>query len=67
MDSRVPTVIFATVTLISGALTMFLPETLDQPMPQSLEDGEEFGDGDTCFTTGCFGRKKSRPLSTQES
>lgn len=27
-------------------------------MPQTMEDGEEFGKGDTCFTTGCFGRKK---------
>lgn len=56
-DPRVPTVIFALVALVSGALTMLLPETLNQPMPQSLEDGETFGDGDTCCSTGCFGRK----------
>uniref|UniRef100_T1HI94 MFS domain-containing protein n=3 Tax=Rhodnius TaxID=13248 RepID=T1HI94_RHOPR len=53
-DKRVPTVVFASVSLISGILTMFLPETLDEPMPQSLQDGEVFGRGDTCFTTGCL-------------
>ncbi|XP_014250926.1 organic cation transporter protein [Cimex lectularius] len=53
-DKRVPTVVFASVTLLSGFLTMFLPETLGQPMPQSLQDGETFGKGDTVFTTGCL-------------
>jgi hypothetical protein len=27
-------------------------------MPQTMEEGEEFGKGDTCFSTGCFGRSK---------
>jgi len=31
-------------------------------MPQTMEDGEEFGKGDTCLTTGCFGQlKKPQP------
>ncbi|KAG8297111.1 hypothetical protein J6590_041419 [Homalodisca vitripennis] len=65
-DPRVPTVLFATVALVSGILTTLLPETLNQPMPQSLDDGEHFGEGDTCFTTGCFGSGRKRspvPLS----
>ncbi|KAL1138781.1 hypothetical protein AAG570_008843 [Ranatra chinensis] len=56
-DKRVPTVVFASVTLISGLLTTLLPETLDKPLPQSIDDGEKFGVGDTCFTTGCFGTR----------
>ncbi|XP_054271326.1 organic cation transporter protein [Macrosteles quadrilineatus] len=59
-DPRVPTVLFAVVALVSGFLTTLLPETLDQPMPQSLDDGEHFGEGDTCFTTGCFGSNRKR-------
>ena len=30
-------------------------------MPQTLQDGENFGRGDTCFTTGCLGRS-NKPL-----
>jgi len=28
-------------------------------MPESIEDGENFGKGDTCFTT-CLGRKPAK-------
>uniref|UniRef100_A0A8D8LZQ5 Organic cation transporter protein n=2 Tax=Cacopsylla melanoneura TaxID=428564 RepID=A0A8D8LZQ5_9HEMI len=59
-DKRIPMTIFASITLISGALGTLLPETVDKTMPQSLEDGEQFGIGDSCFTTGCFGRSKSK-------
>lgn len=58
-DPTVPAVIFGTVALVSGVWTMFLPETMNQPMPQSVLDGENFGKGDTCFS-GCFGNKKNR-------
>jgi len=30
-------------------------------MPQTMQDGEEFGKGDTCFTTGCFGHSRIKP------
>ncbi|XP_025412390.1 organic cation transporter protein [Sipha flava] len=57
-DSKAPTITFALVTLLSGILSTLLPETLDTTMPQTMEEGEEFGKGDTCFSTGCFGRSK---------
>jgi len=56
-DPTIPAIIFAVISIISGFLTLFLPETVNQPMPQSIEDGENFGVGDTCFTT-CFGKKR---------
>lgn len=57
-DSRTPTIVFAVVTLTSGFLSTLLPETLNTSMPQTMQEGEDFGKGDTCFSTGCFGRSK---------
>lgn len=55
-DPRVPAVVFGFLALVSGFLALYLPETLNQPMPESLEDGETFGVGDTCFT--CLGSRR---------
>ncbi|CAH2002276.1 unnamed protein product [Acanthoscelides obtectus] len=52
-DPKMPAIIFAVIALISGFLVTFLPETLDKAMPQTIEDGEKFGAGDTCFTAIC--------------
>ena len=57
-DPKLPSIIFAVIALISGFLTLFLPETLNKPMPQTIQDGEEFGKGDTFFTSW---RKKKTP------
>lgn len=56
-NPKLPSVVFAIIALISGFLTLFLPETLGKPMPQSIDDGENFGVGDTCFSLVC-GKKK---------
>lgn len=53
-DPTIPAVIFGVIALLSGVGVMLLPETMDQPMPQSIADGENFGKGDTCFAA-CFG------------
>lgn len=50
-NPKVPAIIFGCIALVSGFLCFFLPETMNQPMPQSLADGETFGVGDTCFTS----------------
>lgn len=64
-DPRVPAIIFGVVSIVSGLWTLFLPETMNQPMPESLEDGEQFGKGDTFFTTG-LGRKAPAPVDDRE-
>lgn len=56
LNPKVPAVLFGLVALMAGFLALYLPETLNQPMPESIEDGENFGKGDTCFTT-CLGGK----------
>jgi len=53
LDPRVPAALFGFIALVAGFLALYLPETLNQPMPESIEDGENFGKGDTCFT--CIG------------
>lgn len=58
-DPKVPAVTFGLLSLVSGYWVMFLPETMNQMMPESIEDGEQFGKGDTWFKA-CLKRKKSR-------
>ncbi|XP_061714205.1 LOW QUALITY PROTEIN: organic cation transporter protein-like [Cydia pomonella] len=58
LNPKIPTIIFGFLALLSGASTFFLPETVGRNLPQSLEDGERFGVGDTCFTN-CSGKRMS--------
>ncbi|KDR23392.1 Organic cation transporter protein [Zootermopsis nevadensis] len=66
-DKRLPSIIFGAIAVISGLLALLLPETLNQPMPQTLEDGEKFGQGDTALNACCKkrsrGQKYDLPLS----
>lgn len=58
LNPKIPTIVFGLLALLSGASMFFLPETIGRNLPQSLEDGEKFGVGDTCFTN-CSGRRMS--------
>lgn len=62
-DPTLPAVIFAVIALLSGFLTLLLPETMGKPMPQTIEDGENFGLGDTCFTAGIRNRRRRKTHS----
>lgn len=64
-DPTIPAVIFGVIALLSGFLVLFLPETVNQPMPQSILDGENFGRGDTCFTT-CLGGRRQKVIPERE-
>ena len=37
----IPTLIFSTMAIISGGLTVMLPETKDRKMPETLDDVEQ--------------------------
>ena len=38
-----PLVIMGTLSVIGGAIALFLPETLGQHLPNTLDEGEAFG------------------------
>ncbi|XP_076244758.1 organic cation transporter protein [Calliopsis andreniformis] len=61
-NPKVPAILFGFVALLSGFLSLYLPETVNQPMPETIEDGENFGKGDTCFTT-CLGPRRKNSTS----
>lgn len=64
-DPTIPAVTFGILALLSGSWVLFLPETNNQPMPESIADGESFGKGDTFFTS-CFGGKNKKSAQVDE-
>jgi OCT family organic cation transporter-like MFS transporter 16 len=58
LDKSIPTLVFGGVAIFAAFMGLFLPETLNKEMPQSLEDGENFGKGDNAFTSCCGGNSR---------
>lgn len=53
-----PLIILGCVGIAGGILSLFLPETMDKVLPQTLADGEEFGRDQKFCEFPCFNRKK---------
>ena len=43
IDRLIPLLIFGAAALLAGILALLLPETKDKNLPETLEDGENFG------------------------
>ncbi|XP_075217415.1 carcinine transporter [Lycorma delicatula] len=58
-----PLLVLGVMGIIGGVLTLFLPETMDQELPQTLQDGEEFGKDQKFFDIPCRKRQNSKSES----
>jgi hypothetical protein len=48
-----PLLVLGTLGVLGGILALFLPETLDKDLPQTLQDGENFGKGQQFLDFPC--------------
>ncbi|XP_026301780.1 organic cation transporter protein-like [Apis mellifera] len=58
VSSILPLLVLGTLGIICGLLTLFLPETLDKDLPQTLQDGEDFGKDQKMWDFPCIERKR---------
>lgn len=56
ISPMLPLTILGLLGIVGGALSLLLPETLDQELPQTLMDGEEFGRGQKFLDFPCLQR-----------
>uniref|UniRef100_A0A1E1XEI2 Putative organic cation/carnitine transporter n=1 Tax=Amblyomma aureolatum TaxID=187763 RepID=A0A1E1XEI2_9ACAR len=69
-DKYLPMLVMGILSLIAAVLLFMLPETLNQALPQSIEDGENFARGQSfCFCPLVASRRNRRKarLSQTES
>ncbi|XP_072948572.1 carcinine transporter-like [Epargyreus clarus] len=54
---EIPLLILGCIGIIGGCLCMFLPESMGKNMPQTIQDGEEYGMGQKFWDMPCYPRK----------
>ncbi|XP_055619494.1 organic cation transporter protein [Toxorhynchites rutilus septentrionalis] len=59
ISTSLPLIVLGVIGIIGGLLSLFLPETLGQDLPQTLADGEEFGRGQKMWDFPCISKKAS--------
>ncbi|CAG9857803.1 unnamed protein product [Phyllotreta striolata] len=58
MSTSLPLLILGVLGILGGMLALFLPETLDHELPQTLQDGENFGLGQKIWDVPCVKKKE---------
>ena len=53
-----PMIIFGVTPLLAGLLTLLLPETTNEDLPDTLEEGERFGKDQSLLPTICHKTSK---------
>jgi hypothetical protein len=54
---ELPLIVLGSIGIFGGCLSLFLPETLNHELPQSLSDGEEFGRGQGMWDFPCCAKR----------
>ncbi|XP_032671207.1 organic cation transporter protein-like isoform X1 [Odontomachus brunneus] len=54
-----PLLVLGIMGILGGLLTLFLPETLDKDLPQTLQDGEDFGKDQKMWDMPCLPKKSA--------
>jgi hypothetical protein len=55
--TELPLIVLGLLGIVGGFLSLFLPETLNHELPQSLSDGEEFGRGQGMWDFPCCAKR----------
>ncbi|XP_052749087.1 organic cation transporter protein-like [Galleria mellonella] len=58
ISQDLPLLILGILGIVGGLLCLFLPETMDTEMPQTLQDGENFGKDQRFWDMPCFPKKR---------
>uniref|UniRef100_A0A336K3J5 CSON009535 protein n=1 Tax=Culicoides sonorensis TaxID=179676 RepID=A0A336K3J5_CULSO len=57
ISQSLPLIVLGVLGIFGGVLSLFLPETLGQELPQNLTDGEEFGKNQKMWSFPCISKK----------
>lgn len=55
-----PLLVLGIMGVLGGLLTLLLPETLDKDLPQTLQDGEDFGKDQKLWDMPCLSKYVSK-------
>ncbi|XP_046391762.1 solute carrier family 22 member 13-like [Ischnura elegans] len=59
VDKILPLLVLGILSFAGGVLSLFLPETLDQELPTTLQDGENFGKDQKFWEFPCCGKRNA--------
>uniref|UniRef100_A0A224XLE8 Putative synaptic vesicle transporter svop n=1 Tax=Panstrongylus lignarius TaxID=156445 RepID=A0A224XLE8_9HEMI len=66
VNVSLPLLVLGAVGIFGGLLSLYLPETMDKELPQTLKDGEDFGRGQKMWDFPCIGKKPQEPEIKKE-
>ncbi|XP_054258921.1 organic cation transporter protein isoform X2 [Macrosteles quadrilineatus] len=62
ISAHLPLLVLGVLGILGGVLALFLPETMDEELPQTMADGENFGRDQSFFDIPCVKKPKEVPV-----